>query len=49
MPDDTSHFSDPDAREHHITDMRVIAWSLVVIAFGMLWVAFQLTLIAATL
>ena len=49
MPDANSHFSDPDAREHHITDMRIIAGSLVVTAFGILWVAFQLTLIASTL
>ena len=36
-------------RETRITDMRIIAWSLVVLTFGILWVAFQLTLIAADL
>ena len=36
-------------REHRITDMHIIAWALTVIAFATLWVAFQVTLIAADL
>lgn len=39
----------PEEREHRVTDMRIIAWSLVVTAFGTLWIAFQLTIIAAEL
>lgn len=46
---DTSVASDPSIREHRITDMHVIAWALTVSAFGILWVAFQLTLIASAL
>ena len=38
-----------EGRETRITDMRIIAWSLVVTAFGTLWIAFQLTLIALDL
>ena len=49
MPDDNSRPRDAEPREHRITDMHIIAWTLVVIAFGTLWVAFQLTLIAADL
>ena len=49
MPDANSHSSDPEGQEHQVTDMRIIAWSLVVTAFGTLWIAFQLTLIASTL
>lgn len=40
---------DGEGREHRITDMRIIAWSLVVTAFGTLWIASQLTIIAADL
>jgi hypothetical protein len=47
MPEDTS--KEAGGREHRITDMRIIAWSLVVAAFGSLWIAFQLTLIASDL
>ncbi len=46
MADDTKGRED---RETRITDMRIIAWSLVVMAFAMLWVAFQITLIATDL
>lgn len=46
MPDDVS---ESPSREHRIIDMHVIAWSLTVIAFGTIWIAFQLTLIASEL
>jgi uncharacterized membrane protein len=48
MSDDTAT-NTGERREQRITDMRIIAWSLVVTTFGTLWIAFQLTLIAADL
>ncbi len=48
MSDGNSHLIDSEPREHRITDTHIIAWALVVISFATLWVAFQLTLIAAT-
>lgn len=49
MPDDLFDDSDSGPTEHRITDMHIIAWSLTVIAFGAIWVAFQVTLIAGSL
>ncbi len=49
MPDDASEPKALEEREHRITDMHVIAWSLTVTAFGAIWIAFQLTLIAKDL
>ncbi len=46
---DSAAASDDTVREHRVTDMHIIAWALTVIAFGTIWVAFQLTLIAADL
>jgi hypothetical protein len=48
MGDDTAR-PEENTRETRVTDIRIIAWSLVVTAFGTLWIAFQLTLIAADL
>jgi hypothetical protein len=44
---DTTAAGDPSITEHRVTDMHVIAWALTVIAFGTIWVAFQVTLIAS--
>lgn len=44
---DTAAADDSTIREHRVTDMHVIAWALTIIAFGTIWVAFQVTLIAA--
>jgi hypothetical protein len=49
MPDDKSSRAEAEPREHRVTDMHIIAWALTVIAFGTIWVAFQLTLIATDL
>jgi hypothetical protein len=49
MPDDTHAPAEAEPREHRITDMHIIAWALTVIAFGALWIAFQITLIATDL
>lgn len=46
---DSSVAGDDGIREHRVTDMHVIAWALTVIAFGTIWVAFQVTLIASSL
>ena len=45
-----SNGTDADGvREHRVTDMHIIAWALTVIAFGTIWVAWQVTLIAGSL
>jgi hypothetical protein len=49
MQDDASEPQAPALREHRITDMHIIAWAMTVVAFGTIWIAFQLTLIAADL
>ena len=49
MQDDASESQDATPREHRITDMHIIAWALTVTAFGTIWIAFQITLIAAAL
>lgn len=41
--------ADDGIREHRITDMHIIAWALTVIAFGTIWMAWQVTLIAGSL
>ncbi len=49
MVDDAPESQAPKQREHWITDMHIIAWAITVIAFGTIWIAFQLTLIAGDL
>ena len=46
---DSSVAGDETIREHRVTDMHVIAWAMTVIAFGIIWMAWQLTIIAGDL